>query len=254
MSTPMVAMTAGGPHAWITINALRDAYGPFPVIVEEGEPPGVFWRRRLRKLGLVEVAGQWGAMVLTKLTKPLSKGRVPELIEAEGLRPEPDPDQEMIRVPSVNSDEARAALERLAPKAVYVVSTRMIRKTTLECIDAPFINYHSGINPAYRGINGGYFALARGEPEHFGTTLHLVDEGVDTGSVLKQVHIKPSNADNLHTYMWLMVAHSREAAVEVMGQAMDGTLAPYTVDLPSRQYYAPTLWFYLWAGLRRGVW
>ena len=109
MSTPMVAMTAGGPHAWITINVLRDAYGPFPVIVEEGEPSGVFWKRRLRKLGLVEVAGQWGAMVLAKLTRPLSKRRVLALIEAEGLRPEPDPDQEMIHVPSVNSDEARAA-------------------------------------------------------------------------------------------------------------------------------------------------
>ncbi|MEL6662520.1 MAG: formyl transferase [Pseudomonadota bacterium] len=253
-STDLVAITAGGPHAWITINALREAYGPFPVIQEEGEPAGVFWKRRLRKLGAIEVAGQWGAMVLAKLTKPLSKGRVPELVASEALKPEPDPDQEIIHVPSVNSDEARDALQRLSPKAVYVVSTRMIRSKTLGCVDAPFINYHSGINPAYRGINGGYFALARGEPEHFGTTLHLVDEGVDTGDVLKQVRIETTKADNLHTYMWLMAARSRQAVVEVMGEAIRGELKPYTVDLPSRQYYAPTLWFYLWAGLRRGAW
>ncbi len=254
MSAPLVAITAGGPHAWITINALREAYGPFPVILEEGEPAGAFWRRRLRRLGALEVAGQWGAMVLAKLTKPLSRARVPQLVSEEGLKPEPEPNQEMISVPSVNSDEAREALQSLTPRAVYVVSTRMIRKPTLDCVDAPFINYHSGINPAYRGINGGYFALARGEPQHFGTTLHLVDEGVDTGGVLRQVHIEPTKADNLHTYMWLMAAHSRSAVVEVMGKAISGELQPYTVDLPSRQYYAPTLWFYLWAGLTRGVW
>jgi len=254
MSAPLVAITAGGPHAWITINALREAFGPFPVMLEEGEAAGVFWKRRLRKLGALEVAGQWGAMVLAKLTKPLSRGRVPQLVAEEGLKPQPDPDQEMIRVPSVNSDEARTALQRLAPKAVYVVSTRMIRKPTLDCVDAPFINYHSGINPAYRGINGGYFALARGEPQHFGTTLHLVDEGVDTGGVLKQVLMEPTKADNLHIYMWLMAARSRDAVVEVMDKAIRGALEPYTVDLPSRQYYAPTLWFYLWAGLTRGVW
>ncbi|MEO0465864.1 MAG: formyl transferase [Pseudomonadota bacterium] len=251
---PIVAITAGGPHAWITINALRDEFGPFPVILEEGEPAGVFWRRRLKRLGVMEVAGQWGAMVLAKLTKPLSKNRVPDLIVREGLKPEPCADQEIIEVSSVNSNEARAALTALSPKAVYVVSTRMIRSKTLESAHAPFINYHSGINPAYRGINGGYFALARGEPEHFGTTVHLVDNGVDTGDILYQQRITPARQDNVHTYMWLMAARSRAIVVQAMRDAVHGRLQPKQVKLPSRQFYAPTLWFYLWAGVRRGVW
>lgn len=251
---PIVAMTAGGPHAWITINALRAEFGPFPVILEDGEPAGTFWRRRLKQLGLMEVAGQWGAMVLAKLTKPFSWGRVPELIETERLEPVPHPDQDIIPVSSVNSPAAREALASLAPKAVYVVSTRMIRAKTLQATDAPFINYHSGINPAYRGINGGYFALARGEPEHFGTTVHLIDHGVDTGDVLYQQRITPTRRDNYHTYMWLMAARSRRIVILAVRDAILGRLKPKQVRLPSRQYYAPTLWFYLWAGVRRGVW
>jgi len=39
-----------------------------------------------------------------------------------------------------------------------------------------------------------------------------------------------------------------------MEDALAGRLAPYRRDLPSRQYFAPTVWFYFWAGLRRGVW
>ena len=42
----IVAITSGGPHAWIMINALREQFGDFAVIVEDGETSDVFWRRR----------------------------------------------------------------------------------------------------------------------------------------------------------------------------------------------------------------
>lgn len=251
---PLIALTGGGPHAWITINALIDRFGPFPVIQEAGEPAGVFWRRRLKRLGPFTVAGQFGASFLMKLTKPLSRGRVPELIAEHGLEPAPRTGQEVHPVPSVNSEAACSLIAAFNPKAIYVVGTRMIRATTLNSTRAPFINYHSGINPAYRGMYGGYHALANGEPEHFGTTLHLVDEGVDTGGILYQAHMTPTKRDNFHTYTWLMAAGSREIVVRAMEDAIEGQLDPVTLDLPSRQYFGPTLWSYLWAGVRRGVW
>lgn len=251
----IVALTAGGPQAWITINALRAAYGEVPVIVEEGEPAGVFWRRRLKRLGPVRVAGQWAQMMLVKATKPLSRKRVPELVSQYGLEPAPRPDQLRVYVSSVNSDACRDALQVLAPRAVYVVGTRIIGARTLECVDAPFINYHSGITPGYRGIHGGYHALARGEPENFGTTLHLVDAGIDTGDILAQVQVRPGKNDNFHTYLWLMAAQSRDTVVRVMGEALRGQLAPYRRDdMEDGLYFGPTVWSYLWDGLRRGVW
>ena len=251
----LVALTAGGPHAWITINALREAYGEVTVILEEGEPGGVFWRRRLKRLGPLIVAGQWGQMLLAKATKPLSRARVPELVSQYDLQAEPAPDQLILRVASVNSKACRETLRAMMPRAVYVVGTRMISAETLQSIPAPFINYHSGITPGYRGIHGGYHALARGEPQHFGATLHLVDAGIDTGDILAQVQVTPEKGDNFHTYLWLMAAQSRQAVVSVMGQALNGQLRPYRRDdMADGLYFGPTLWSYLWAGLRRGVW
>ncbi len=61
-----------------------------------------------------------------------------------------------------------------------------LERATLAAIDAPFINYHAGINPKYRGQHPGYWALASDDAENAGVTIHLVDEGVDTGSVLYQ--------------------------------------------------------------------
>jgi hypothetical protein len=250
----IVAMTAGGPHAWIMINALRARFGDIPVILEDEEPASVFWARRRKLLGGMKVASMQAARIPLRLTKRGAAARIAELIRTQNLAPDPPAGLEPIRVPSVNAPEAREALVRLAPKAVFVVSTRMIGKATLKSVPAPFINYHSGINPAYRGMFGGYFALANGEPQHFGATVHLVDEGVDTGDVLYQSQARPAPADTFHTYLYVLAAASRDIVVQAMDDALAGKLAPRRIDLPSKQYFAPTLGGYVWTGLTRGVW
>ena len=57
----------------------------------------------------------------------------------------------------------RAALAMLKPDVVLVIGTRIIGKQTLAGINVPVVNFHSGINPNYRGQAGGYWALASGE-------------------------------------------------------------------------------------------
>jgi hypothetical protein len=227
----IVALTAGGPHAWIMINALRAEFGDFPIILEDGEPQKVFWRRRRKMLGPLKVASMQAARIPLKLTKRGTWPIIENMIEAEGLEPDMPEGANVTRVASVNSDAARAVLQAAKPKAVFVVSTRMIGRKTLGAVDAPFINYHSGINPAYRGMFGGYFALANKEP---------------------RVEVQPE--DNFHTYLWRMAAGSRDIAVKAMRDAVSGALSPYAVDLPSKQYFAPTLGGYVWTGLSKGVW
>ena len=254
MRTDIVALTAGGPHAWISINALRQHFGDFAVIQEQAEPSSTFWRRRLRLLGPLKVASMVAARVPIKLMKRGSGQVIADMIERENLQADPDPDQVILDVPSVNHKETRARLEQLNPKVVFVVSTRMIGAKTLKAIEAPFINYHSGINPAYRGMFGGYFALANGEPEHFGATVHLIDQGVDTGDVLYQAQVPVEPTDNFHTYIWRIAAGTRHLVTQAVEDALNGRLKPYTVDLPSKQYFAPTFGGYLKTGLMRGVW
>ncbi|MBB34761.1 MAG: formyl transferase [Hirschia sp.] len=250
----LVALTSGGPHAWIMINALRQEFGDFPIIQEDPEPSSVFWKRRLRLLGPLKVASMQAARIPLKLTKRGTDEIIDRMIADDRLEAEPQNTADIITVPSVNSDVCRSELERLAPKAVFVVSTRMISKATLASVQAPIINYHSGINPAYRGMYGGYFALANGEPEHFGATVHLVDQGVDTGDVLYQSRVEIRPEDNFHTYLWRMASGSRQIVVQAMKDALSGDLKPHKVDLPSKQYFAPTLGGYLWTGITRGVW
>jgi methionyl-tRNA formyltransferase len=249
----LIALVGDAPHAWTMVNALRKRFGDFPVIVERGEPASAFWARRKKKLGAAAVYSMKAAQLAAKVTKPLSRSRLSALRAECDATPLTDPSR--IDVDNLNSEQALVAIRALKPRAVFVASTGMLRAPLLEACGCPVVNYHSGINPAYRGINGGYFALANGEPEHFGVTLHLVDLGVDTGPILATNQIPVAANDNLQTYMTLMAARSQELVTGTMGDVLAGTARPLPPStLPSNQYYAPTLGQYLANGLWRGVW
>lgn len=252
--TRFVAMTAGGPHAWIMINALRARFGDFPILLEAPESRQDIWRRRRKLLGRFKTASMQAARIPIRLKKGGSQAMIREMIEAHKLDPNPPRSVKPIEIESVNSDMTRTVLRSLGPKVVFVVSTRIIGAQTLGSTSAHFVNYHSGINPAYRGMYGAYFALANGQPEHFGATVHLVDQGVDTGDILYQSHLEPDRRDTFHTYLWRVAAGSREIVISAIEDALTDNLRPYKNDLPSKQYFAPTLGGYLWTGLRRGVW
>ena len=71
----------------------------------------------------------------------------------------------------------------------------------------PVLNMHAGITPRYRGVHGGYWALAEHHPEWVGTTVHLVDPGIDTGGILAQTTFEVSGEDTIATYPDLHLVH-----------------------------------------------
>jgi methionyl-tRNA formyltransferase len=155
---------------------------------------------------------------------------------------------------SVNSAACRTALRDIDPSVVIVYGTRIIKPPTLACVPAPFINYHAGINPKYRGQHGAYWARCNHDPEHAGVTIHLVDAGIDTGKVLRQAHVTFSPDDNIATCQHRQIAAALPLLVEAIEEAAAGRLRPRQIDLPSRQWFHPTLWGYLRTGLAQGVW
>ena len=59
----------------------------------------------------------------------------------------------------------------------------------------------------------------------------------------------------MQTYMTSMAAKSQDLVVNTMAQVLAGASKPLTPsDLPSAQYYAPTLGQYFANGIARGVW
>ncbi len=246
----IVALTNGSPHSWVVINAIIDAHGPVTVVVEPPESKSVLIRRRMKKQGIVTVLGQIGFVLLQKLMSGRSKTRIEELLRDVKSTPTGD----ITNIPSVNSVEARELLRTLNPEVVVVFGTRMIGRETLAVIKVPLINFHSGMNPKYRGQAGGYWALALSDAAHAGVTVHLVDAGVDTGDVLYHGTFEPTPRDDFNSYFYLQALSIQPLAVKAVDDALKKQLRPFKPDLPSQQFYHPTLWFYIWTGLTKGVW
>jgi phosphoribosylglycinamide formyltransferase-1 len=250
----VVLLTSDGLTGRIAASRLAQAFPDLTVIVEQPVSRLALLRGRLRRLGVVQVAGQLGFMLLQRVQQRCARKRIAELAEAGQFRAEWPRTGRLVRVTSVNAPECVVHIREAAPHVVLVVGTRLIDRSVLAAVDVPFINYHAGITPKYRGVHGGYWAKAEDDLGNFGVTVHLVDAGVDTGAVLYQVRITPAASDNFSTYPYLQLAAALPLLEQAARDAAAGTLKPQRVDLPSRAWSHPTLWSYLATGLRRGAW
>lgn len=251
----IVLLAGDGRSSWIVAHALRERFGEVTVLVEDDVPRRVFLERRARRLGVAKVAGQLLFQAYGRLGELCARRRRRAILAQYHLDETPLAESELHRVPSVNATETITLLRAIDPDVVVVNGTRIIANKVLESIDAPFINTHVGITPTYRGVHGGYWALVSGDRENCGVTVHLVDAGIDTGGILYQSRIEPSENDDFFTYPVLQYAIGTPLLVRAVNDALAGRLRPHAVeDRRSALWTHPTLLEYLWNGWSRGVW
>lgn len=247
-----------GQHdtTWFVYNALKDHFSIDKVILESGGGSRKkFLQRRIKRLGYWVVAGQVLFVLLCSkwLRKEASK-RIEDIKQKMDLDDREDKSSRVVPVTSVNSEICREELQKASPKVVIVNGTGIIGKKTLQCTDAIFINTHVGITPEYRGVHGGYWALACNDREHCGVTVHLVDTGIDTGNVLYQATVDPEPADNFMSYPYLQYGAAIPILKKAVQDALSGSLSPIKREgVSSKLWYHPTLWFYLHKRWFKGV-
>lgn len=228
---------------WV-YNALKSDFSFSIAIIEQPISKITLFKRRVKKIGFLSVFSQslFSLLIVPFLTWRGNK-RKAELIKQYGLVND-DFEGIIIKVFSANDEACKKALEKLQPDIVLVNGTRILSKKILECTKAIFINMHVGITPQYRGSHGGYWALYNNDVQNFGTTIHLVDTGVDTGGVLKQVFIKPAKEDNFTTYPILQVAIGIPALKEVLLQVIKDDYSIKKYSEKGKMYYQPSIWGY----------
>jgi methionyl-tRNA formyltransferase len=83
----------------------------------------------------------------------------------------------------------RACLEFIraqGPELLAVCGTSVLKPEVFALAPKGAINIHTGITPEYRSADPIFWALYHGEPEKVGVTIHFVDRGIDTGSIIHQ--------------------------------------------------------------------
>jgi len=76
-------------------------------------------------------------------------------------------------------------IEEYGLEAIIICTNRIISREFLrECRNVPVYNIHVGYLPNYRGVYGGFWAIFNKELDKVGVTVHLVEPGIDTGSIV----------------------------------------------------------------------
>ncbi|MBF9222141.1 formyl transferase [Hymenobacter ruricola] len=248
-----IVMLAGpGESTNILFHALDAEFGVHRIIVETPVSQKQLLKRRAEKLGWATVLGQIAFKLA--VAGPLGRGsqaRLAALKKANQLDDRSLPEDRTIRVPSVNDPACIARLQALSPDVVVVNGTRIIAKRVLTSVPCPFLNTHAGITPLYRGVHGGYWALANNDAAHCGVSVHLVDAGIDTGGIIAQALIQPGPEDNFATYPLHQLIAGLPLLKDAVRAALGGNIqlrpAP---EGTSRLWSHPTLAEY-WANRRR---
>jgi methionyl-tRNA formyltransferase len=87
-------------------------------------------------------------------------------------------------VDNFNGMKCEKILQKIQPDLIVLGNSRIIRKNILNIPKIGIINAHPGLLPRYRGLHTLQWAIYYGD--NIGATVHFINEGVDTGGIIKQ--------------------------------------------------------------------
>jgi folate-dependent phosphoribosylglycinamide formyltransferase PurN len=237
----------------VVYNYLKKYFEIDTVVFERPIPRKKQFLNRAKRLGYINAMSQVVFFLcIAPLLKRFSQKRKREIFNEYALDETGPPEEIIKKIRYANTEEGRSVLKQLNADLIIVNGTRIISKKTLESVSATFINIHTGITPAFRGVHGGYWAVAKGRKNLFGTTIHYVDPGVDTGGIIDQVFVDPLKKDNFYTYPYLQYATVLPVLKQVIQSFVDGNKPPTkpAVTSDSELWFHPTVFQWL-KGLKR---
>lgn len=115
---------------------------------------------------------------------------------SRGIRALPRPDAafkpgQALFVADANGAEAAGVIKSLQPDILLQAGAGILRPQIFNIPRLGTLNMHHGIAPAVRGMNSIYWALWENRPEWIGATIHLINEGLDTGRPLAYFPVTP---------------------------------------------------------------
>lgn len=182
---------------------------PGPVILDEavGRRDA---RRTLRKLRRVGITAAPVGLALRRAYADAGRGPALEDVATE-----------VVRVPTLNGDEARAALRRLEADVAISLDNAIIRPETFSLPAHGTINVHHGGVPDYRGGPPVFWELRDGL-DRVGFTIHLIDAGIDTGPVLAHGEVPIERRGTLAETLAATIPRLHEASLNALEAVLDG--------------------------------
>ncbi|MGB3416683.1 MAG: formyltransferase family protein [Mesorhizobium sp.] len=157
-----------------------------------------------------------------------------------------------LSVGDINAAGALRLVKSAEPLVTIYTGGGILRRGFLDAAGRRVINAHSGPLPAVRGMNACEWSLLLGEP--LSVTIHLIDEGIDTGAIIERIGVTAQPGDNVSVLRERCVVAGIDALVRhahLMVQGRLHTREEEDPGPPQRQCFvlAPALRELLWRRL-----
>lgn len=176
--------------------------------------------------------------VLTQPDRPAGRGLklTPSPIKIAALQHQ----LPLFQPESLRDNQSIDLIRSLQPDLmVVVVYGLLIPKKVLDIPRLGCINIHPSLLPRWRGAAPIQRAIEAGD-EETGVSIMLLDEGWDTGPILKQIHCPIEVQDTSKTLHDRLAQVSAELLLEAIHGYKDNTIHPVPQD-KTRAIYAPKL-------------
>ena len=126
----------------------------------------------------------------------------------------------------VREPEFVDVLKKIAPDVIVVVAFgQLLPKSILEIAKFGCINVHASLLPKYRGAAPIQWAVINGE-EETGVTIMQMDEGLDTGDMLKVVKVKLDKDETGGSLFDKLAVLGAGALVDTLAELTEGNVTP----------------------------
>jgi methionyl-tRNA formyltransferase len=141
-------------------------------------------------------------------------------------------------VGDVNGDETQQLLRDLAPDVVVLGgSSRLVKPNVMRLAKVGMLNSHPGLLPDYRGMDVVGWAIYNADP--VGATCHFIDEGADTGPILKREVVPFKKGESLLEIRVRVMRVAAKIMVLALGEVIAGTAKPMPQDPSAGKRYYP---------------
>lgn len=236
----VVVTTDDLPEAYFVLDHLLSRHQDVALLNVRGRP----WGNRLRIMRRLH--RRHGARYLVELMMGrLLRSRY----QAEEYSPFPEIDRAALArirsivpvhdTPDPHGREALAFVRARQPDYLLIAGAPVLRRELYSLARHGALNRHLGLSPHYRGSDCPLWALAAGDPERIGYTIHRVDDRVDGGERLLQRRVRLVAGEELGETLARINRSGSEGFIEVLDAILDGDVLDEQPQDRGGRHYPP---------------
>lgn len=138
---------------------------------------------------------------------------------------------------TLNDFRVEKFIKEKKPRLVLFTGGGLIRKNILELAGDGVLNCHMGILPEYRGMDVVEWPLLLKDYNRIGFSIHFMDEGVDTGDILKTEKVEILKGDNILSLRTRFESRMCQTFVETCLEYMEGKIKPKEQNVDDGKQY-----------------